>query len=592
MRTIGRVIGLALFLSVVVWVCPVARAADTAKAGAGLAVLKVVPEDAWSVVVVSRLDKADEAIDRLSQETQAPPPQLLKMFKTMAGIQEGLDEQGSAAFALMPSEEANHDPITVAFIPVTDYKKFITQLQPEDASAEITKINLMGKSSLAGAKEGFAVVVHESDKDLLKKVLDSSRPVAPIIGSLSGWLGEHSLSWVATPTGVKQGTAAARKALAEARAALAKTNDQMMKMSAANLEVYETFLSVAEKEVNQIGVGVRLDDDGGWHLDTRTLFTPDGSWAAAAKALERHEGSRLACLPGGPFMMAFEGAMPKSFSKSMMNMSVEMMYNMSKVSGGKELTEDEAKRLNEMMEKAMTDVRSMSMVIGQPKPGTSLYANTVGVMKVKNAEKYMADYQKMVASMSDLFKGIGMDIQQTKKLKIDDIDGIELTMDMSKMFAKMPNNPGTKPMMQMLFGPEGKLSVYIAPIDDTTIAMSYVNPENIARVKAACKNPQSSLAADADIAETAKLLPDGAQWVGYVSPKGLVDFATAIMAGFAGPGGAMPALPPFPQTPPIGISAEVSEKGLDLDIVIPGPALKGMGAYMKQIQKTFAPPAT
>jgi hypothetical protein len=116
-----------------------------------------------------------------------------------------------------------------------------------------------------------------------------------------------------------------------------------------------------------------------------------------------------------------------------------------------------------------------------------------------------------------------------------------------------------------------------------------VTPDNVARIKAACKNPGSSLGADADIAQTAKLLPAGAQWIVYLSPKGFVDFIGAMVLNFAGGaggpgGGAMPMIPPFPQTPPIGVGVESSAKGLDVGIVIPGGVLKGVATYIQQMQ--------
>jgi hypothetical protein len=200
----------------------------------------------------------------------------------------------------------------------------------------------------------------------------------------------------------------------------------------------------------------------------------------------------------------------------------------------------------------------------------------------------------MITDMSDLMQQSGVNFpfpKEAKKIKIDDLDGYELTMDMSAFLAKIAgNNPAAKQMMQMMFGPDGKLNIYLAPIDDTTVAMSYVNQDGIARVKAACANVQGSLASDPDIAQTAKLLPQGAQWVGYLSPKGMMDFITTVMQAAAPQGRAMPMLPPFPQTPPIGFGAEVSGKGLDVQIVMPGPTLKGIGTYVMQMKGMFAPP--
>jgi hypothetical protein len=141
----------------------------------------------------------------------------------------------------------------------------------------------------------------------------------------------------------------------------------------------------------------------------------------------------------------------------------------------------------------------------------------------------------------------------------------------------------------MMFGPEGKLKVYLAAIDDTTVALSYVSQDGIVRVKAACAHVPASLASDPDIAQTAKLLPNGAQWVVYLSPKGLFDFITTAIQAAAPPGGQMPALPPFPQTPPIGFGAETSGKAFDAQIVLPGATLKGIGGYVNQMKGMFAP---
>jgi hypothetical protein len=195
--------------------------------------------------------------------------------------------------------------------------------------------------------------------------------------------------------------------------------------------------------------------------------------------------------------------------------------------------------------------------------------------------------------MADMLKESGVDFpfpKESKKIKIDDLDGYELTMDMSGFLNKIAgNNPAAKKMMEIMFGSEGKLNVYLAAIDDNTVAISYVNQDGISRVKSACANVQSSLASDPDIEQTAKLLPAGAQWVGYLSPKGMVDFVTTMMQAAVPPGRAMPMLPPFSQTPPIGFGAEASGKGLDAQIVLPGATLKGIGTYVMQMKGMFAP---
>ena len=282
MKTVRRIIGTMLVLAIAICFTTSVRAADSAGPGSELSVLKLVPEDALGIVLFNHLDKVDEQIGKLAQETQIPTPTLLPLLKMLTGIQEGLDEHGSSVLALMPADAADAAPIAVIFVPVSDYQKFVGQLKPVDASAENADVSIGGKAHAIAHKGDFAVVVGKANKDTLKKVLSSSRNITPVIGSLAGWMSEQAISFVATPSGVKLGVAAARKGLAQMKAVFANSNEPTMKMTAGNLDFYDSFLQFADKEINQFAIGWHVDNDGGLHVDSRTVFVAGGSWATAA----------------------------------------------------------------------------------------------------------------------------------------------------------------------------------------------------------------------------------------------------------------------------------------------------------------------
>ena len=99
----------------------------------------------------------------------------------------------------------------------------------------------------------------------------------------------------------------------------------------------------------------------------------------------------------------------------------------------------------------------------------------------------MANYQEAMGKMRDILAATAAAMpffQDIKKTKIDGADALELTMDMSAMFKSMPNNPAATQMMEKMIGADGKLTAFIVPIDNTTVAISYVNVDNIARIKA------------------------------------------------------------------------------------------------------------
>jgi hypothetical protein len=103
MRMGSRLISIACFLSVEVYTGSLANAVD-APAGADLAVLKVIPEDALAFAVVAHIDRFDEKEAKVANELQLPAPgPLVAMLEAMT--REGLDDRGSAAIMLLQVDE-------------------------------------------------------------------------------------------------------------------------------------------------------------------------------------------------------------------------------------------------------------------------------------------------------------------------------------------------------------------------------------------------------------------------------------------------------------------------------------------------------
>ena len=174
MKIVRGVTVAALFLSIAAWSGMVAKAVETAAPGAApaadLAVLKLVPEDALAVAIVNHMDRADDHLAKLAQEIQAPVPSLLPLLKAEAGVQEGIDDHGPALMAILPGKSASAEPVTIEFIPVTDYKKFLAPLNPDDATAKIATVKFGGTPSVVAHKGGFAVVAQQGRQGHVGKV--------------------------------------------------------------------------------------------------------------------------------------------------------------------------------------------------------------------------------------------------------------------------------------------------------------------------------------------------------------------------------------------------------------------------------------
>jgi hypothetical protein len=231
--------------------------------------------------------------------------------------------------------------------------------------------------------------------------------------------------------------------------------------------------------------------------------------------------------------------------------------------------------------KSMEGVRSMSMLVGVPEQGKSIYSGMIAVAKVEDSAKYLANYEIAMAAFkkfAETTNNAYLGKYDFKKTQIDGVAGLEVMMDFSQMIEQMKQQPGAgdgmKAYMEMLLGAGGKLSVFMQPVDKNTVVMAYVDLENLNRAKAALKAPQSGLAGDAGVKSTAALLPKGSQWMGFVSPSGVMGFAQNLLQAL---GQNTVKLPALGETPPVGFAVRLDGEGLDTELVIPGATLEGAG---------------
>ena len=75
-----------------------------------------------------------------------------------------------------------------------------------------------------------------------------------------------------------------------------------------------------------------------------------------------------------------------------------------------------------------------------PLPAPVVEEQATGAQSVVRAMEKMRDIFASTAAAMPF-------IQEIKKTKIDGVDALELTMDMSEMFKNMPNNPAATKMM-------------------------------------------------------------------------------------------------------------------------------------------------
>ncbi len=148
--------------------------------------LTVIPESALGVAIIQDLTDTSARIQKLTDKMQLPVPELLPMAQLYTGAQQGVDLHGHVAAAMFPGEGdgASWSSMIAVFVPVTDYKAFVAQLQPTDSGGEITEVTVFGEKFLATAKGPFAVLAAVDAKPLLERIKKDEKSVAATVEPL------------------------------------------------------------------------------------------------------------------------------------------------------------------------------------------------------------------------------------------------------------------------------------------------------------------------------------------------------------------------------------------------------------------------
>ncbi len=555
-------------------------------AGKLAATYQAIPGDPLGFALIRDLSAIDAKLAAVVKHLQMPIPSALETLQAQTGISEGFDKNGTAIIALYAGKEGE-SPLPIIMIPVADFAKFAQNFGDSKEEDGIREVSPAGTESLLAKHGAFAVFGPPSQKDRFKATLAAKGNAK--IALPADWVAKQDAVVIVLPQGVKTLTALGRAGIAQIKQGMqaAPVPKEQLDAMLAGFELYDQLFTAADKEVSHMAAGFQISDDGGLALNSAVRFSAEGDWSKASAELGARANPGFTALPSGPFLMAFDGVMSKQFAEKMMAFSVQSMQNMAQAAGHP-LSADKAKELTTAMRQMMDDVQSMSMLVSPPKPGQSLYDGMLGVMRTADASKFLANYEKGAQATNEVLKQINNPLMAPYEIKRGDVGGIktvEFSMDMSAMFEQMGNNPATKPMMQLMFGESSKITAYLADADKNTIVMGY-SREAFRRAHELVRTKGETLNGDADVAKTIELLPGKAQFLALVSPRGLVDMIRTVIQA-AVPPGAIPPLPEFPDTPPVGFAAQMGGQGVQTTLVVPSQVLEGIGDYIQLVQQTM-----
>jgi hypothetical protein len=556
----------------------------TASARAEEQILKLVPEQALGFAVVNRPADADAKLQQLGRQLNLPIPSLLARLQGPDGLREGIEKNRPIALLVLPPKDETSPPAPILLIPVSDYAKFLEPFKAESAEAGVTKIELWGSTSVVRNIGGYAAITELLNREALEG-LKPAGEVPAALASWRTWLAEKDAAAVVLAPGIRLLSAKVQEGIARIKPSLALAGGQA-KQAAAALDMYVTLFRAAEKEVASVGFAAQLDAKGVFRFSKRARLVPGGDWAAFFAEAKPSKQNVLAGLPDEPFVFAGGGAISETMTRKLMDFSFALVQNLREMYG---LSEEQSKTLSELAKEKFPGIRGVSLVLGAGQSGESIFARMLVVMRVKNSETFLVDYEKYLARYSQIAEKIKSPMFQPAQVEKTEIDGaraLKITMSVPQM-PNMP--PESAKMIENMYGPGGKIVAWMVPCNEHTVVFGYMSQEPLRRAIAAIKQGKPGLAGNAGVADVAALLPSGATCSVYWSPKGIFDFASQMMAAVLPPGTGVK-IPDFGPTPPVAMAVTTGPDEVGGELIVPAEVIKAIGRLVESQSNRNAPP--
>ena len=558
-------------------------------------VANYLPENALGFVLIRNLAETNAKIERVTRifEEVSPMriPAPLPVLKAATGLGDGINEQGDALLALLPGvrEAPNHRPLLL--VPVSDYSAFAASIGG-DASGEICRVAIAGEEVLAARLGDYAVLMNVEHRDVLENILAATPRAVGSLEPLAKWIPRMDVALVLTPLGFKTLTAMGKPGpalrRAEGQPSEAQFADAFGQLS-STLAMYEEILDFLDVKPEAMALGVAIDDEANLEIHTRAVLADDGKSSKLGSAA-RSGSSALAGYRDEAFVFAAGGPIPPEYAELASSFAAKFLRAHPESYGFEELTEDEWQQVQEAWQSAMNGVRSLSMAMLPGGAEDPLYSNIYGVIKVDDAAAYLKSYAESMAVWNKLLArtttGINLHYETTET-DLAGKKGLLLTADLSEV-ANDPNVPMMKPLMEAMLGEDGKMLIYLIAADDTTVYMGIAEQDAAtARMEDVLKH-ETGLTQSSDVQTTLSLLNPNPGWVGIVSPQGSVAWFTRLLGIFMAQfGQAPPAIPEFPNSPPLGFALNLEEGSVSTEMVCPVDTLKAAAVYLKKVQDAF-----
>jgi hypothetical protein len=551
-------------------------------------VLNVIPDDALGFFIATSPLETKEEVEAVLKKLRVPfdeDEDYAEINEFLASLK-GWDSKGTHAVALLPNDgpKAGEE---IVIIPVTDYKAFAACIDADPDAEGPTKYTFKsGGSGWVAKKADYAALAKSTNLEGLQRFLDSKKSIAASCEPVKGYLAKHKTAVVVTPAGLKKVLDAAIEGLKSVGDIFPADNPQAESVKQV-FGAYGKVLALVRDEATHIAISGTLNERVGADFSMQFVFKPDGKLASLSKEIAPLPPEAFAGLADDAYLFAGASMWPQGIADAATSFTMSMMNAMPKEKG---LTPEQAKQLADAMRDSMKNVKRFSASMNFQ--GATFLSGMAAIYKVDDSAKFLADYEKSMATMSELGKkDKNFPVYTTERKKIEGLDALVFTTDMTPMLEQMEKQPGgdaAKMALEAMFGKETKIDAFLSAVNKETVVLTY-DATTLKETVATAKAGKNGLADNVDMKKTAALLLPQPHAIGFMDVGGYVDLVKKIVGmmmaaqGAPGGGGLPFPIPPFPQSPPVGMAAKLTPQAVEFQLVVPMPLMENTRDYIQQV---------
>lgn len=557
-------------------------------------VLRLLPSESLGFAYVRNPSEISTRVEKIGLELGVALPKLLDVARSVTGITKGYDAEKELVLGAAAAAEPAERPRPFAFVPVTDYMKFVSSFLPEgksDASG-IQQITLGGSQLLCAERQGYAVLVDAADRPLMDKLVNREPRIDANVAAIFDDMSDNDVTVVVLQPGVQFALDSAIESLEQVIGRLEAIGDDVPEQLEAGrgmLSLYLDCLRTIRSNTLLVAAGLSIDAQHNATLVKRFMLKPDGKLSKIFATESTADETSLAKLADQPFVLAAVFSLPREWANSLADFSLRMLEVNSRLYGFDELNDADRQEMREAYVATMEDVGSIAVTLRPGQPGDPLYGDFRAVMDVRDASAYLTKYEKALAVWNEQWQSAGGMLSmsyEVERLAKADLEGLKLSMG---MHADPLDNAGAgiNEMFEKMFGPGGKMVSYLLKVDGHTCLWVRAPESELPSIIQQYRKDPNRLPRDAQLAQTRRMLaPDAAANL-YISPTGVMQFARRAAKELANTD--LP-IPGFPPAPPLGLSMAWDAEYLEFRVAVPGELFRAVGEFVKEMRSGAAHP--